>query len=50
MHTATAVNLYLDRQWMHKDNLGAQNIRRSGMSNAKGRERPLALQKPPNER
>ena len=50
MYTANPVSLYPDRQWMHKDNLGAQNIRRSGMSNARGRERPLALQKPPNER
>ena len=31
------------KQWMHKDKLRAHNIRRSGISDAKGRQRPLDL-------
>jgi hypothetical protein len=37
-------------QWMHKDELDAQNIRRSNISEAKGRKRPLDLCIPPNKR
>jgi hypothetical protein len=48
--SANAVSLYLDRQWVHKDKVGVQNIRRSSISNAKGRDRPLDLRKPLNER
>ena len=35
---------------MHKDELDAQNIRRSNISEAKGRKRPLDLCIPPNKR
>ena len=38
------------KQWMHKDELDAQNIRRSNISEAKGRKRPLDLCIPPNKR
>jgi hypothetical protein len=48
--SANAVSLHLDRQLVHKDKFGVQNIRRSSISNAKGRDRPLDLQQPLNER
>jgi len=38
------------KQWAHKDKRGAQNIGRSGISDAKGRRRPLDLRVPPSER
>jgi hypothetical protein len=38
------------KERVHKDKLGAQNIRRSGISEAKGRRRPLDLRVPPSER
>jgi hypothetical protein len=48
--SANAVSLYLDRQWVHEDKVGDQNIRKSSISNAKERDRPLDLRKPLNER
>jgi hypothetical protein len=38
------------RQYMHKDKLGAKKIPRSGISDSRGRERPLDLSVPPSKR
>jgi hypothetical protein len=38
------------REYVHKDKMGAMNIRRSGISEAKKRERPLDLRTKPEDR
>ena len=45
-----ALSLTGKKQLVHQTKLGTQNIRRSRISGAKGRERPLNLQVLPSER